>query len=201
MNKGIIAGIAFIAGAALGSVVTWKVVSTKYERIANEEAESFRKRLSELSSGETKKEESQVEEASPETDGGFNEIVEEAGYINYNSEEESKKVDDNAFIIPIGDDKPYVIAPEDFGTLDGTEDYDIETLTYYADKVLTDDFDNLIRDVENTVGRESLTTFGEYEPDSVYVVNHRIKTYFEILADTRKYSSVMSAYSQIEDDE
>lgn len=201
MNKGIIAGIAFIAGAALGSVVTWKVVSTKYERIANEEAESFRKRLSELKSGEEAKEEPQVEEVSPESNGEFDKIMEESGYVHYGSPIEAKKVDDDAHIVPLGDDKPRVIEPEDFCTIEGTEDYDTETLTYYADKVLTDDFDNIIRDVENLVGRDSLETFGTYEPDCVYVVNHRLKTYYEILADTRKYTSVMSAYAHLEDDE
>lgn len=42
MNKKIITAIAFTVGAAVGSAVTWKVVKTKYERIAQEEIDSVK---------------------------------------------------------------------------------------------------------------------------------------------------------------
>ena len=32
----------FAAGAAIGSAVTWKLIKTKYEQIANEEIESVK---------------------------------------------------------------------------------------------------------------------------------------------------------------
>ena len=32
----------FVTGAAVGSVVTWKLVKTKYEQLANEEIESVK---------------------------------------------------------------------------------------------------------------------------------------------------------------
>ena len=35
----------FAAGAIIGSVVTWKIVKTKYEQIANEEIESVKERF------------------------------------------------------------------------------------------------------------------------------------------------------------
>ena len=69
--------------------------------------------------------------------------------------------------------------------------YTTETLTYYADHVLTDDFDNPIEDVEAMVGEESLNHFGEYEEDAVYVRNERHKIDYEILLDERKYTEVV----------
>lgn len=84
-------------------------------------------------------------------------------------------------------EKPYVIAPEEFGEMD---DYETVSLTYYSDGVLTDDFDNEIEDVEGMVGEDSLDHFGEYEDDSVFVRNDRYKTDYEILLDLRKYSDV-----------
>ena len=48
----------------------------------------------------------------------------------------------------------------------------------------------MISDVDNVVGKDSLSKFGEYEPDSVYVRNDREKTDYEILADTRCYSDI-----------
>ena len=43
MNKDLlIKGMIFLAGGAIGSVITWKLVKTKYETIANEEIDSMR---------------------------------------------------------------------------------------------------------------------------------------------------------------
>ena len=68
--------------------------------------------------------------------------------------------------------KPYVIAPEEFGE---EYEYDTISLTYYSDRVLTDDDDEIVEDVEDVVGFESLESFGEYEDDSVFVRNDRLK--------------------------
>lgn len=200
MNKGLIAGIAFIAGAAIGSVVTWKIVSTRCERIANEEAQSFREELAKLRAGkateETEEEEPAVERVSPEEKEEYSNIAEESGYIHYSS---VKKSEQSAVKTEPVEDKPYVIEPDEFGTID---DFDTRFLTYYADKVLTDQYDNIIRDVENTIGRDSLNHFGEYdEPDIVHVRNERLKIDYEVAAVVQNYVSVMSAYDYIEDDE
>ena len=80
-----------------------------------------------------------------------------------------------------------VIPPEDFGEFG----YKCESLTYYSDKVLTFDNDEIITDIDKYVGSDSLNTFGEYEDDSVFVRNHGMKTDFEILLDSRRYSDVV----------
>ena len=48
-----------------------------------------------------------------------------------------------------------------------------------------------IKDVDSVVGAESLTHFGEYEDDSVFVRNDRLKCDYEILMDTRTYSEIL----------
>lgn len=83
--------------------------------------------------------------------------------------------------------KPYVISPEEFGEF---EEYEKISLTYYADQVLTDENNEEVDDVEEIVGEESLTHFGEYEDDSVFVRNDRLKCDYEILLDQRNYSDV-----------
>ena len=55
--------------------------------------------------------------------------------------------------------KPYVISPEEFGEF---EDYERISLSYYADQVLADEDDEKVDDVDNVVGLESLTHFGEF---------------------------------------
>ena len=82
--------------------------------------------------------------------------------------------------------KPYVISPDELGE----KDYSIISLNYYADGVLADDFDVVIDDVENTVGEDALTHFGEYEDDSVFVRNDELELDYEILKDMRRFEDI-----------
>ena len=72
----------------------------------------------------------------------------------------------------------------------GDEEYEQISLTYYADGVLADENDEVIEDVEDAVGIDSLNHFGEYEDDSVFVRNDARKCDYEILLDQRTYSEV-----------
>ena len=110
----------------------------------------------------------------------YNSIIQKEGYTNYSRSVEEKKGD--PFV-----EKPYVISPEEFGEF---EEYEKISLTYYADQVLTDENNEEVDDVEEIVGEESLTHFGEYEDDSVFVRNDRLKCDYEILLDQRNYSDV-----------
>jgi hypothetical protein len=84
--------------------------------------------------------------------------------------------------------KPEVITPAEFGEFG----YPTSSLTYYADGVLEDEYFDVIpyEDIDNMIGLESLTHFGEFEDDSVFVRNDRLETDFEILRDPRNYSDV-----------
>lgn len=88
---------------------------------------------------------------------------------------------------PMKDENPYVISPDQFGELD---DYETCSLTYYADGVLTDDTNTVIDNVDEVVGTDSLTHFGEYEDDSVFVRNDRHECDYEILLDNRRFSDI-----------
>ena len=57
-----------------------------------------------------------------------------------------------------------------------------------AVQVLVDDGGDKIEDVDDVVGMESLTNFGEFEDDSVFVRNDRLRCDYEILMDERTYS-------------
>lgn len=87
-------------------------------------------------------------------------------------------------------DKPFVISPEEFGDFD---DYEKISLTYYSDQVLADDNDELVEDIEDVVGFDSLNSFGAYEDDSVFVRNNKLRCDYEILLDHRKFSDVVKS--------
>lgn len=184
----------FATGCIIGSVVTWKLLKDKYERIANEEIESVKKVFSnkeKTSNNESEKNTVERNTGDKATDE-LNEKLVKLGYVNYSdiSKEEEGGSDMT--------NKPYVIKPEEFGE---EFDYDAETLRYYADGVLADDWGNVIDNVDELVGVESLTHFGEYEEDSVFVRNDDLKSDYEILLDLRNYSDICSLNSNGEYDE
>ena len=181
----------FASGVAIGSVVTWKFLETKYEQLIQEEIESVRevyKRDYEPSepaecieeeigsmqkaADDAKDKPSIVEYAS---------MLQKEGYTDYSAISKKEEKKEVAAIV----DGPYVIPPEEFGEFD---EYRQISLTYYSDGVLTDDNNDIIDDVEEVVGSESLKHFGEYEDDAVHVRNDRLKCDYEILQVEDKYS-------------
>lgn len=190
MSSKRMAFLAFIAGAGIGSVCTWQLLKRKYELIAQEEIDSVkaayatretRKSFVEgfcnglkVAEDRTQKDESDVDFKK------YASIIQKEGYTDYSRSVEEKKGE--AFV-----EKPYIISPEEFGEF---EEYEKISLTYYADEVLADENDEEVDDVDEIVGEESLNHFGEYEDDSVFVRNDRLKCDYEILLDQRNYSDV-----------
>ena len=178
MNNKIVNAIAFLLGAGIGSVVTWKLVETKYKKLAQEEIDSVREVYSkkEIALANEVKKAHACLEANTKNDKvpSYQHIVEDMGYAAESEEEE-------------GVSNVYVIPPESYGELD----YEEVSLTYYADDVLAYDDDSVIRDIDKVVGKGSLNTFGEYEDDSVFVRDDDKKIDYEILRDTRRYSDVV----------
>ena len=184
MKSGITNLLMFVAGAAIGSVVTWKIVKTKYEQIADAEIESMKKYYEGMKKEETEKSEPKVIEPKkfepvPLIDHPlanervfYSNIIKESGYSN----EEGGPVNVGL--------KPYVISPDEFGELDH---YQTMTLYYYSDGILADEEQEIIDDIDGCVGTESLKHFGEYEDDSVFVRNDRQRIDYEILLDERKF--------------
>lgn len=189
MNKTVTAVLAFVAGAAIGAVAAGGFFKTKYERIANEEIASVKEVYSKKDKNESSESEKDISEESEEPADPFTAT---------NGTHSKKTMEDYEDMAgkymkkgePVFKDRPYVITPEDFGELD---DYDTVSLTYYADGVLAHDDDTVIKteDIDEMVGDDFHTHFGEYEDDSVFVRNDDMGIDFEILLDNRKFSEVV----------
>ena len=164
--------IIFIAGVGIGVAASWQILKKKYEQIAKEEIDSVKEVYS------SKKPKTNIEEPviTKKDINNYSKIVSDNGYNGTKSKNEEKE--DTKM-----ENKPYVISPEEFDELG----YETVTLTYYSDGILADDFDNVIEDVDGLVSKDSLTHFGEYEDDAVYVRNDKYKTDYEILLDIGKY--------------
>ena len=69
------------------------------------------------------------------------------------------------------------------------------TLLYYKDHVLTDEDNNIIEDIDDVIGFDSLTRFGEFEDDTVYVRNDKYRVDYEVINDPeRTFSDVFNVY-------
>lgn len=165
----------FAAGLGLGSAVTYKIVKDKYERIVQEEIESVKAVFSKKDEFETVvKDEPEVEESPKARDlRKYDELLAQTKYKNYSENKEDTRVN-----------KPYIIEPGEFGEMDG---YETISLTYYADEVVTDDYGEVVDDVDDLIGLESLSHFGEYEDDSVFVRNDEKRCDYEILMVEQRY--------------
>ena len=192
---------AFLFGATAGAIATWLIAKDYYEKRERESIESVKEVFGKTfkpkeDENEDKTEPQTVEEDHPEVDiNKYAKLLSQEEYVNYSNsevpvEDKPKKIDHS---------KPYVIAPEQFQEYD---DYTVISLTYFEDGVLTDENFEIMKgeDVENSVGSESLTHFGEYEDDSVYVRNERLKVDYEILKDQRTYAEVVKSKPYLMED-
>lgn len=197
MNNKLINIAMFAAGATIGSVVTWKLIKTKYEQITQEEIDSMREYYEDKYEGESEAEntanldsESVVEGVkalakqtvpdNPDLMEYAAKIAKEHGYTYYSNAEEREDKEEMV-------NEPYVISPDEFGETD----YETITLTLYADGVLADDMDNVIEDPDFMVGDDIESHFGEYEDDTVFVRNDDQRTDYEICRDERNFSDVV----------
>lgn len=180
-------------GVAIGATATWFCVKKHYEKIAQEEIDSVKEVYAERTADEIKKAvNSKFGKDSIDSYVDTDEKVSEKDLKNYIS-----KIDKEGYTAGHtcvekrkGDsmNKPYIIFPEEFG---GIEEYEQISLIYYSDGVLTDDMDDIIDDIDGTVGEGFASHFGEYEDDSVFVRNDRLKCDYEILRDYRTYEKVV----------
>lgn len=183
----------FAAGALAGAAVAARVVRDRYQQEAEEEIAEMRDYYRELRKNaktpdedkmleedENSKEEKEVKEEN--TKNEYNKIVENyTNYTQYNDTEtkENKKEEKEERT----NYEPFIIDAEEFGEDPG---YDTATLTYYKDKVLTDDLDDVID--YSVAGEENLKIFDEY-PDckAIYVRDDIYMVDYEIIRDPYQY--------------
>lgn len=187
MNKLIF--VSFLAGVAAGSGVTYLLVNKKAEARAQEDIDSVKEYFARREAKLVEKADKLAEKATPKTTEKpelskyYKDAVKAFKRYSSKSERASNEEEETMEV----SNKPYVITPDVFMNND---EYDTISLTYYADGVLADEYDEQIIDVEGTIGEDSLEHFGEYEDDSVFVRNDALKVDYEILLDQRLYSEV-----------
>ena len=197
----------FAAGAAIGSAVTWKVLKTKYDKIIQEEIDSIKETFAEVYPEIKEQEEEPSEDDVDPRQINWDDLEdldeEDDEYVPSQEElDEYRDIARNYTNEKGGAEEmsndPYVISPYDFGEIDG---YSTIELTYYMDNILEDENYHIVTDADELIGSKALTTFGEYEDDSVFVRNDRLRTDFQILKDYRTYDEAKHIGPDQVDDE
>lgn len=203
--------VAFVAGAAVGAAVSWYYLKTYYEKLAQEEIDSVKEVFSRRNDDKSEEtsESLKGKELGEKFAEGLKEGIESVsknlekpnimeyaaklqkeGYTDYSgvSEDKEEPKPEPKMTVGIPGEIPYVIAPEEYGEMDGYEEIE---LTYFADEVLVDDDFNVVDNIDDIVGYESLTSFDEYEDDAVYVRNDRLRIDYSILREERTYADYL----------
>lgn len=187
--KPIYTALAFVAGAAVGAVaggLYFKKQAQEEIRKETEAVQEYYKKKQEV----FPKEESPnpVEEPEPEKAAPQEPPLRE-GYSRYAAQYQSDE-QERPRSWP-RKTQPYVISPEQFD--EDPEDYENICLTYFTCGVLADDDDREMSqgEIENAIGPDALTSFGQYEEDTVFVRNDELKAQYEIVRDHRSYEQVV----------
>lgn len=179
MNNAVKMIFSFALGAAAGSVIAWKVTANKYERMCDEAIADVKARYSVPKDTDTHDESAKTEEETSDDEDEPDAVDTYIDIASTYTSDDSGKENKRSMI------RPHVIPAEDFDTFG----YDTATLTYFADGVLADEWDRVIKNADDIVGDD----FAEYleEEDSVYVRNDELKCDYEILRDLQTYADAV----------
>lgn len=193
--------VIFTLGAAIGSVITFKLVDKGYQQIANDQINQMKRYYKEkYESSEDEEEfidddiESEETEAlkakssKPEPKNSISDfakiVMEKNGYVDYSGHNENDIVEKGESTIR---EDIEIITPDEFE--DST--YDDQYLTLYADGVIDNDFTGDILTesdiIEYLGGRENVDQMGKYEVDLIHIRNHRLEIDYEISRNLDKY--------------
>jgi hypothetical protein len=208
--------VSLAVGSAAGYFIALKILDKKYQDQLQQEVESTKKFYAKLyKKDEFQTPESTIKEIAPGaaeaaaallnykgiSDAAF-EVVDEkrefAQQVLHNifaektTEEISDKEKRNRT-----EEAPYILSKDEF--MESDSDYTQSTVTYFGgDKVLVDSREDIIEDVDMTVGEGNLERFGHGsgDPNVLYVRNDRLEIEFEILLSQGKYSKEVAGLEE-----
>lgn len=184
--------LSFVLGGAIGAGVAWFLAKSKYEALADEQIASVKESFRLKYEGE---DEEESEEAEPADN-----LPQASGTPSYMQGKSVEKPDITSYRNIIRDERYSpspsedvpdgvieIIPPEDFGE---DPDYIKIDLIMTANGYLLDEDMEPVEDEYSLLGmgvNDVRDHFGEYEDDSVYVVNHERKAYYVILDSIKEY--------------
>jgi hypothetical protein len=210
MNTNLIKNVSvFTAGAAIGALVTYMSLKTKYEVIIQEEIASIR----EYSDRQRAKQDVRVPHGYSQKDSLDNLVKRYNGDVEASNAmadpEDLEWIKANPNVLRRDEDKDYfeyekvsrnandgnraiyVITTEQFN--EERLEFDKSTISFYEDdETLADENEEIISDVVSVVG-DALERFGEDsgDPEIVYVRNERMSIDYEVVRFSKSYKETV----------
>jgi len=192
-----------VLGGLVGYKIGHDVAKKKYESLADDEVASLKKRMNKLYGADETEIESPEEEFISERVDLFGKTVApirdekgSSGKVDYGKQYRTGTSEDRipgrpADVIAIEKDeidltKPHIISPEEFND----SNFEIKTLFYTADKVLTDDDYNQINNIGIVGGHPLLDQIGIYEADCIHIRDANKGIDYEVLVEEREFSKL-----------
>ena len=164
--------MAFIAGAAAGAGAAW-LYAKKYFGNQIDDVIAKCNAVEAEEQPKISKQEKEESETPAEAEKGGD------GLVRYN-----KAIKENGYSDKVAQ-KPYFISADEFK--DGTMITAV-TWSYFEDGVVTDEYDNIVDDVEQAIGKIDLLVDAFGDGDIAYVRNEDRKCDYEILREGIYYS-------------
>ncbi len=198
--------VSMLGGSAIGGFIGYRLAKKRYERLADKEIESVKKAFLEMREREKAivpdahsikgmmKERPKKEERSVDIPEISSEEIKD--YHDYSKPYRTEIGDNRVPGTPSSKTKkksstpkgPYVISPEEFQE----SHYESKSLYYYTDKILADEYGKIIENPSMLIGADTLTKFGQYEEDAVFVRDDSLGIDYEVLLDERSYKKASS---------
>lgn len=185
----------FSCGAAVGAVLTWRILDKKF---AEDLEEAVDQRIDDIKLEEAEEERKKQSEKIHEVTGErikYSDIVKET---NYDGKEENLEEEKNPTVTPVyehpeDDDEvaetPYQISEDEFDEENG---YSKESLYFYkGNNIVVDDTDTIIEpdDAASALGRDYYkVNGGDY--GVVYIRNEKLKTDYEFVVNMGSYPTI-----------
>lgn len=178
--------IALVAiGAAAGFAGGWLLTKRKYEKKAEEDISDIRQYYLEKDLERQKANEEIKEkiEKAEETSKKLGEMLDKVEYHKivkneYKEGDEEVRAEQESPEEELPD-KPYMISEDEY--LEGNNDYEKISLTYFTmDDTLADDTDEMV-DVEETISSDIFNQISESDDGDFYVRNDSVQTDFEVV--------------------
>lgn len=214
----------FLGGAAIGSLITWKYVETKYKKIAEEEIASVKELYKEKLAEKSEFNKQKVEEIKNNYPCGIDEKDIQKKEVDKNNEELEKIINNQKYVtgtdyaeedkesVQVEDleddlnDEDYIV-PVEVGPTKPEPPYIItedefgefgneeQTLIFYSDSVLADEDDDVITDPESVIG-DALSEFNDPMTERVFVRDEAQEIDYIILRSEKTYSEVCGEEEQ-----
>lgn len=218
MNQNLIKVAIFVAGASIGAGVAYVVTKKRYEQIVEEELESMKEYIlnglqeteDEVSATSEVYQDERVVPFNPrykkilgqysgdiEASKAMADVVE----VERDEEEDYEEYEQKSYASnQYKKENPYVISIEEFS--EEMDHYDKVTVYFYEDdEVLADENEEVITDMDGTVGRDNMGFFGEgsNDPEVVYIRNEKLEIDYEVIRLSKSYSETVLGMEPVEE--